>query len=627
MKRLHWAATWVVILLLVSSAMRAQEVLLRDVRIVDGTGVPAVEHGYLLLHGDKIASVGQTVPASLPAATLVLDEKGKTVLPGLIADHVHVGMVHGASAGNENYTEANVLSALRQYERYGVTTVAALGLNGELFYALRAQLHVGQLAGSDLFGAGQGIGIAQGAPPMDLGADRLYRVATPEQARAAVRAMAARHVDLIKIWVDDFHGTLPVKMSPAISSAAIDEAHKNGLRVAAHVFYLSDAKELIAEGADILAHGVRDRAVDSALIASLKSHGTWYIPTLDLDESSFIYAEHPDWMKTEFFTASLSPALRAEFADPAWRAKSLNDASSVSVSKAALAMNERNLKTLSDAGVRIGFGTDSGATPLRIPGFAEHRELALMVASGLTPLQTIHVATEEGAALLGLEDRGVLAPGKLADFVIVDGKPDERIEDLDRITAVYHRGRPVDLQEQPDAVREAYVPVAKAAEPGHAPGMRVQQLSASGAAVQEYAVIFAKGDEVASGLLQFAQQYQIHSAHFTAIGALHDVTVGWMDQSRKAYKAISIPEQVEVLTMAGDITEYHGKSAVHAHLAVATSDGKARGGHLLEAHVYPTLEVMVTVDTVPMHREFDEETGLGLITPTTGVDEGNRGNK
>ncbi len=160
-----------------------------------------------------------------------------------------------------------------------------------------------------------------------------------------------------------------------------------------------------------------------------------------------------------------------------------------------------------------------------------------------------------------------------------------------------------------------YIPVSRAPEPGHAPAMRVQRLTKSGEEPAEYAVIFGKGDEVASGLLEFAQKYGVTSAHFTAVGALHDVTVGWMDRVRKAYKAIPIDTQVEVLTLAGDIAEYNGKPAVHTHLVVGLPDGSAKGGHLLQAHVYPTLEVMVTVDPIAMHRIFDPETGLGLIDP------------
>ena len=160
-----------------------------------------------------------------------------------------------------------------------------------------------------------------------------------------------------------------------------------------------------------------------------------------------------------------------------------------------------------------------------------------------------------------------------------------------------------------------YVPLSKAAEPGKAPGLKVQTLTKAGEEPREFALIFDKGDEVASGLMEFAEKYHVTSAHFTGIGALQDVTVGWMDRQRKAYKAIPIRTQVEVLTMAGDIATYEGKPAVHAHLVVGMDDGSAKGGHLLEAHVFPTLEVMVTVDPVAMSKRFDPETGLVLINP------------
>jgi uncharacterized protein len=161
-----------------------------------------------------------------------------------------------------------------------------------------------------------------------------------------------------------------------------------------------------------------------------------------------------------------------------------------------------------------------------------------------------------------------------------------------------------------------YIPVAKAAERGKAPLLKVQLLTKAGEEPREYALIFGKGDEVASGLDQFAQEYGITSAHFTGVGAFRDVTVGWMDRERKAYKTIPIRQQVEVLTLAGDIALFNGKPAVHTHLVVGLSDGAAKGGHLLEAHVYPTLEVIVTVDPVTMQKTFDPETGLALIDPT-----------
>jgi imidazolonepropionase-like amidohydrolase len=175
----------------------------------------------------------------------------------------------------------------------------------------------------------------------------------------------------------------------------------------------------------------------------MKRRGVWYIPTLGLDETFFVFAEYPPWMQQPFFRHALQPALAMQFDDPAWRAKKLAETKTIAEEKAAFAMNMPNIKTMYAAGVKIGFGTDSGATPLRIAGFAEHRELQLLTDAGLTPLQAIGTATKNAAALLALDDRGVIAPGKLADLLIVDGDPSKHIADIDRISAVWHRGKQV----------------------------------------------------------------------------------------------------------------------------------------------------------------------------------------
>jgi hypothetical protein len=134
--------------------------------------------------------------------------------------------------------------------------------------------------------------------------------------------------------------------------------------------------------------------------------------------------------------------------------------------------------------------------------------------------------------------------------------------------------------------------------------MKVQLLK-RGIQNQEYAVIFAKGDEAFSGLQEFAEKYQIQSAHFTAIGAVNGATLAWFDPQRKMYRKIPIDGQVEVISMIGDIALYQGKPTVHTHMVVGLSDGTTKGGHVLDAQVSPTLEVMVTVDPIAMHKRFD----------------------
>ena len=159
-----------------------------------------------------------------------------------------------------------------------------------------------------------------------------------------------------------------------------------------------------------------------------------------------------------------------------------------------------------------------------------------------------------------------------------------------------------------------YVSPSEAVPRGKAPKMQVQLLN-PGEPTKQYAVIFYQGDEAFSGLLEFAEKYHVMSAHFTAIGALNGARLGWFDPQRKMYKKIPIQGQVEVIGMSGDIALYQGKPVVHTHMIVGTSDGATRGGHVLDAYVSPTLEVIVTVDPIAMQKRFDPETDLTLIDP------------
>jgi imidazolonepropionase-like amidohydrolase len=262
-----------------------------------------------------------------------------------------------------------------------------------------------------------------------------------EEARRDVDEMAGHHADIVKIWVDKQHGTVP-EMKPEIYKAVIEEAHKDGLRVAAHMYALEDAKRLVVDGVDVLAHSVRDRGVDDALVTAMKQHHVWYIPTFTVDESFYTYAERPAFMRTTFFQEAAGPVLTAKLNGDAYAEKVMGDPQTAQ-HESDFATGQKNLKKLYRAGVLVGFGTDSGAMPGRIPGFSEHRELELMVRAGLTPMQAICAATGENAKLLNVTDRGTIAVGKRADLLVVDVDPLTDIRNTRKIFAVYHDGRRV----------------------------------------------------------------------------------------------------------------------------------------------------------------------------------------
>jgi hypothetical protein len=158
-----------------------------------------------------------------------------------------------------------------------------------------------------------------------------------------------------------------------------------------------------------------------------------------------------------------------------------------------------------------------------------------------------------------------------------------------------------------------YISPSHPIEEAEVPGMKVQLIRDGNA--KEYAVILAKGDEAFSGLMEFAEKYLVASGHFTAIGALSRVTLGWFDLQKKMYRKIPIDKQVEVLSMIADFALYQGKPALHTHMTVGHRDGRTSGGHVIEAVVSPILEVFVTAEPVPLNKKYDPETGLTLIGP------------
>ncbi|MCC7253137.1 amidohydrolase family protein [Hyphomicrobium sp.] len=429
------------LMVLAGAPAAAETVALTGIRLIDGRGGAPVEDATIVISDGRIVGAGRNV--AVPDGARRIAHAGRTVIPGLITAHSHVGQVGGVEMGAKNYTREIITAELAQFGRYGVTTVVALGNNGPLFQGVRADAHAGKLDGADLFGVSQGIGVPNGAPPqamMKVGPDQLFRPATAEEARQAVDRMAAAKTDLVKIWLDNFGGLLPVKMAPEVYRAVIDQSHRHGLRVAAHVHDLVDAEAIIDAGADIIAHGIRDKPVPPELIAKMKEKGVWYVATLALDDATFAWADQAPWTLTPFTQAALSPAVVERTDDAAWREKVLAEPRTAAARR-SLAMNLRNLKTLHDAGVRIGFGTDSGATPLRVAGVAEHRELALMVEAGLTPADALIVATANTAKLLELSDRGTLEAGKRADLLVLEGDPLADIAASQRIVEVWTAGR------------------------------------------------------------------------------------------------------------------------------------------------------------------------------------------
>jgi len=298
----------IVFLLSIASVAGAQTstvIVLKGAQLIDGTDAPPIKKSVLVIEGDRITAVSKQGKVHYPKNARVIELEGRTIMPGIINGHGHLGLVVGAQNRADGYTRENVENALVQYEQCGVTSLMSLGLNRDLIYELRDEQRRGAFPGATIFTAGRGFGVESGAPSIPVAPDQLYRPRSPDEARAQVREMAQHHPDIVKLWLDDMYGKYS-KMDPAIYKAVIEESHRLGLRVAAHVFYLADAKALIADGVDVLAHSIRDLPVDDEVIGMMKSHSVLYIPTLMVDESAFVFAENPVVMQDQFFKLSVS---------------------------------------------------------------------------------------------------------------------------------------------------------------------------------------------------------------------------------------------------------------------------------------------------------------------------------
>jgi imidazolonepropionase-like amidohydrolase len=446
MKSANRSYTWVifgiVLSLLITSPRAiaqagAHQIVLKGARLIDGTGRPAIENSVLVIEGDHVVAAGKAGAVSIPKGAEVRDVSGKTIMPALINLHGHLGLSsNGADSAVGHYTEENVVKQLNKYLSYGVATVASLGQDEDEIYKIRDAQHAGTLGGARLYTAGRGFLEYTGRNyPNDI----RYRPQTPEEARADVRELAAHHPDFLKMWVDDGlgHGT---KIKPAIYQAIIEEAHKQHIRVFAHEYYLGDAKALLAAGLDGFAHSIRDQPVDQELIKTMKARGVFLIPTLVRDEVLFAYADNLKWLDDPFFQAGYDPAAIAFVRGRENVEKGRKDPD-IAKYRAGLEMAKKNLKTLSDAGVKIAFGTDSGI-PTRFPGYFEHRELQLMVEAGLTPMKAIVAATGTNAEILGgAKTFGTLQPGRRADFLVLDANPLDDIHNTEKLSAVWQSGK------------------------------------------------------------------------------------------------------------------------------------------------------------------------------------------
>ena len=266
--------------------------LFENARLIVGDGSASIESSAFIVENGRFTRIGEKGSVPAPAGARRIDLTGKTVMPALVDAHVHLGYRKGLSFAADNYTRENLLDTLDRFAFCGIAAVLEAGTGrGDLPFQVRTDAR----SGARYLTAGRGFAMPNAGPGVPM-RDAAFGVTTEAEARENVRALAAKHPDLIKIWVDDRNGTVE-KLKPALYRAIINEAHAHRLRVMAHIATLEDARDLLRAGIDGFGHVVRDRDVNAELLALLKQRPrVFFVETL-WGERQAIYQGRPVWVE------------------------------------------------------------------------------------------------------------------------------------------------------------------------------------------------------------------------------------------------------------------------------------------------------------------------------------------
>ncbi|HEU0123865.1 MAG TPA: amidohydrolase family protein [Bryobacteraceae bacterium] len=418
-------------LLLFGAAAAAQPLLIRGGTLIDGT----VRQADLLIADGRIQEEG--VHLKPPAGAQVIDARGKSILPGLFDLHTHVP--YPSVGGSAQDWGKN----LKAYLRAGVTSLADFGTYPETYEPVRRLLGEGIWQGPQVhfaarFSTPGGHGVEGGR-----GDFFTQEVLTPKQAHAAMARVLPYKPDVIKVFTDGWrYANAPdmTSMEETTLRAIVEDAHRAGIPVLTHTVTLAKGKIAARAGVDAIMHGIQDQPVDEELIRLMKDNHVAYGPT------ATVYEPRAGYMQSPLLDSVLEPAALALLKNrPMLAAPSPQRQQKYELLRA-------NTAALFRAGIVIVSGTDAGITGTH-HGWASLREITLLSEAGLGPVEAIRAATRNAAQVVRSRERGELTPGKIADLLIVDGRPDERIGDIEKVDRVVQSGRLVDVAALTQAIR------------------------------------------------------------------------------------------------------------------------------------------------------------------------------
>lgn len=399
--------------------------------LIDGTGNPPLSDALIFIEGNQITRVAQDEEP--PSGANIVDASGQVVMPGLIDTHVHPG--DRANAGPSPEYADSVRQHLKQALDFGVTTIFSLGLDTDTNFAIRDQSWEDGFDGARMLTAGRGF-TSVGGHPTQLGSDLPRQIDDPALARQQVQELAAQGVDGIKIWVAPIGG-LPV-IKAEVSRAIIDEAHKNNLRVFAHLNTAEDTQTLVEAQLDGVTHIAWDTYREET-IELMQKQGTMVAPMLVQKKKGMVFAENSELFEDPLVRQVLGPEV-----DELKEALAQTDPEVLEGMTQAYEQGKENVRLLKAAGITLAVGTDSN-TNFAPVGLITHTELEALVDAGLSPMEALVAATRGSAEWAGVSDKvGTLEAGKLADMIILEEDPLVDVANTRKIAKVILGGRVVE---------------------------------------------------------------------------------------------------------------------------------------------------------------------------------------